>query len=232
VTITLKKDISEAKQIYTTQTLELKGFVKVMCNFTKSMLVIWDRSAVNKKTNQLMNLTTFGSGKLQLSESIKDWSLGLHYVRLSVSMQGKEEATNFDYGFINVTLPPLKAIIRGPTSYLRGIGPFILDATNSYDPSYTAKSFTYIWLCRRLDETFDNVNMSKLVDVEQTENRGGCFENGPGRINSTEPALQIPTLLLEAGQTYVFQVIVRSDWREAKIEHNVLINSSLSYKIR
>ena len=232
VTITLKKEISEAKVVYTTQTLDLEGHVKTMCNVTKSMLILWDRSSVNKETSQLMSLRTFGSGKLQISESVKDWPLGLHYVRLSVSMRGKEGTTDFDYGFVNVTLPPLKAVIDGPASYLKGVGPFTLDASKSYDPSHTAKSFTYVWLCRKFDETFNNVNMSQPVDVEKNGDQGGCFGNGPGRMNSTEPILQVRTPRFEPGKTYVFQLIVRSDWRETKIEHAVLLNSSLAYRIR
>lgn len=204
-----------------------------MCNLTQSTLVIWDRSNVNLERNQLTSLRTI-SRNLKLGESVKDWPLGLHYIRLSVSMRGKEGTENFDFGFVNVTLPPLVALIDGPSSYMKAIGPFTLDGSKSYDPSDTAQGFTYIWLCRRLNETFDNINMSDPIDVATSgkRDRGGCFGNGPGRMNSTEAVLHVRTPYMEAKQMYVFQLIVRSHWRVSKINHTVLVNSSLTYRIQ
>lgn len=45
---------------------------------------------------------------------------------------------------------------------------------------------------------------------------GGCFKQGPGRINTNDGRLSFDTANMQINQTYVFKVQVRKDDRMAE----------------
>lgn len=237
VKVNLSKTESEATIVYLTESITLKGEVELRCNTTSQTLYTWELASVRIENNQLISPLTFGIGLIQVTEKARNWGVGLKYVKFTTSMTGQEGTASYDYGFINVTLPPLVAIIKGPNEVVKGTGPFVLDARDSLDPSdpFTKyKGITFIWLCRRSGESFTNVNMSVPVDVisEKKRNKGGCFGYGPGRMKETGPLLHVEPAFMASKNSYIFQVIITKDNRQTKLEHQMRVNSSLSLSLR
>ncbi|XP_031571396.1 uncharacterized protein LOC116305596 isoform X3 [Actinia tenebrosa] len=238
VKVNLSKTEAEASIVHLTDPITLKGEVELRCNATSETLYAWELAHVRMENKQLISPVTFGMGLIQVTEKARKWGVGLKYVRFSASMIGQEGTTSYDYGFINVTLPPLVANIKGPKEVVKGTGPFVLDARDSLDPSdpFTKyKGITFIWLCRRSGESFTGVNMSHpfdVISVTRKRNKGGCFGYGPGKMNETGPLLHVEPAFMASKNVYVFQVIITKDNRQTKLEHQMRVNSSLSLSLR
>lgn len=79
----------------------------------------------------------------------------------------------------------------------------------------------FTWWCRRSDETLPDPDVLSMpyTTTELGANppdNGGCFRQGPGKIDTSNGTLSFDTANMQINQTYVFKIQVRKDDRMAE----------------
>ena len=236
VHVQLNKTYTNAARITTIDMFVVVGKVIAHCNTSSFIVMSWESSEVFKENGAFSVSQVLEVGSENLTIAPKRLFAGLYYVRLIAEMNKEEGAINYDYGFLEVVLPDLVAKIRGVHKVLKGTGKIILDATDSYDPhepTLKDQGITFKWLCRREDEDFSNIQSLPIDDSYGRERiLGGCFGYGVGKLNSTEPTIEIDINKMTSQNTYVFMVIVHKENRSSAANHTLRVESSIAFSIK
>ena len=169
---------------------------------------------------------TFMSGALETSQPV--WSMrqqvldSYYYVSYIFRIPPELKVIGYDYGYILVLQPPPIANVSGVSIAAQGDGNITLNGSLSYDPNADNVSpLTFTWFCRRSYEAFPQIDPLPIVDVPNgnASASGGCFGFGPGRLSSIESVLIVNVDQMEAGQRYVFQLVVSNGEKSSKAIH-------------
>ena len=151
------------------------------------------------------------------SQGTNEWTInrrsipaGVYQVKFAASYKVGDPAfyqtlNAFDYGFIEVTAAPLRALIDGGSGVRWGsVQTVTVDGSLSYDGdvgpgSYTGLTFT--WSCRDQKE---NVTLSH-----------DCFGSFVSLENDNSTAISIDPSHLEIGKTYILRLTVSKDVRSS-----------------
>ena len=236
VHIHLNKTYTNATKITTVDMFVVVGEVTPRCNTSKSMLLTWESNEVEDLNGAFTMSQTLAVASLNLTIKPKTLSVGLYFIRLIAEMTKEEGAIGYDYGFLQVVLPDLVATIRGVHKVVKGTGNVVLDATDSYDPHDPAakdQGMVFTWLCRREDEDFSNLQALPIdTPLGREKVLGGCFGYGVGRMNTTEPILEIEINRMVSKNTYVFKLIVEKENQTSAANHTLKVDSSIAFSIR
>ena len=196
------------------------------------------KSVLTAKIQGLENLNTFDSvlewrlvseteldasetteGTLK-SQGTNEWTInrrsipiGVYQVKFTASYKVGDPAFHqilnaFDYGFIEITAAPLRAIIDGGSSVRWGsVQTVTVDGSLSYDGDvgsgdYTGLTFT--WSCHEQKENF---TLSP-----------DCFGSFVNLENDNFTAVSIDPSHLEIGKTYILRLTVSKDVRSSSNE--------------
>ena len=167
---------------------------------------------------------------------IKERSLeyGVYYVKVEVIMADVETVRNYAFGFFEIVASNLTAKISTGSLIIQGLNKTVIfDASGSVDPDVlpaTTDGMSFLWLCRRESEPSPRDFMS----TSHLGGGGGCYGNGPERLNSTGVRASLDATRLELGVTYVVEVQVTKGERTARAVHhfNVTKGELLTIQIR
>ena len=236
VHIHLNKTHTDATRITTVDMFVVVGEVTSRCNTSTSMRLTWESNEVEDLNGAFTMSQTLAFASRNLTIEPKRLPIGLYFIRLIAEMTKEEGAIAYDYGFLQVVLPELVAKIRGVNKAVKGTGNVILDATDSYDPHDPAakdQGMVFTWLCRREDEDFSNLqSLSIDIPLGREKILGGCFGYGVGKMNTTEPILEIEINRMVSKNTYVFKLIVEKDNQTSAVNHTLKVDSSIAFSIR
>ena len=194
-----------------------------MCSSSAQLNSYWH---ITKATLKSGMFSTFMSGALETSRPF--WSMsqqvldGYYYVSYILRIPPQQKIIGYDYGYVLVLQPPLVANISGVSIAVQGDGNITLNASLSHDPNEdSASPLTFTWFCRRSYEAFPAIDPLPIVDVpnENVSASGGCYGYGPGRLSSVENVLIVNVDVMEAGQTYVFEILVSNGELSSKTVH-------------
>lgn len=236
VSIHLNKTHTCATRITTVDLFVVIGEVRSRCNTSTSMLLSWESNEIEELNGAFMMSDRLAVASQNLTIEPRRFKVGLYFIRLTAEMTKEEGAVNYDYGFLRVVLPDLVAKVRGVKKAVKGTGNIVLDGTDCYDPdnpSAKDQGMVFTWLCRRDSEEFSNM---ETLPIESSLGRakalGGCFGYGVGKMNTTEPILEIDISKMPSKSTFVFKLIVQKENRTAVAFHNLTVESSIDFSIR
>lgn len=225
-----------AREILSDEEFMIQGDVQLRCNETEQLILFWEVSKIEGKNGQFVPYINIENRDANFTLSSKRLSVGLSYVRfISRRPSSSEEPESYDFGFVRL-LPPLQATIVAPNVTIKATGIFTLDASMSRDTGAAAdgqRGMTFMWLCRKENETFSNIDTLPVdLALGREPIKGGCFGYGPGKLNSNKNVLMIDPRGMKYRQTYVFQLVVSKDRRTATSIHAVCVTFDISLSIR
>ncbi|XP_068682590.1 polycystin-1-like protein 2 [Montipora foliosa] len=236
VHVDLQKMYTNATRVTTVDLLVVRGEVGIRCNTSSSLLLSWESNEIEEPNGLFMMSDRLAIASLNLTIEPGRLKVGLYFIRLIAEMTKEEGALNYDYGFLRVVLPDLVAKVRGVNKAVKGTGNIILDATDSYDPDNSAaqeQGMAFTWLCRRENEEFSNMETLPIdSSLGRAKVLGGCFGYGVGKMNTTEPLLEINMNKIGSKSTYVFKLIVEKENRTSVAYHTLRVESSIEFSIR
>ena len=155
-----------------------------------------------------------------VSQGTTDWTInrrsipaGIYQVKFTASYKiGAPEFPQtraaFDFGFIEVTAAPVKAIIEGGSSVRWGsIDPVTVDGSLSYDGDIgpgNNSGLNFAWSCFQSE---DNASLSN-----------NCFGSFVEHEDTISTSITIDAGVLVAGKSYVIRLTVSKDERSAFAE--------------
>ena len=170
--------------------------------------------------------STFMTRALETSQPF--WSTsqqvldGYYYVSYILRIPPQQKVVGYDYGYVLVLYLPLVANISGVSIAVQGDGNITLNGYLSHDPNEeSAGPLTFTWFCRRNFEVFPQIDPLPVIDVPNGNESasGGCFGFGPGRLSGVESILVVNVDVMEAGQTYAFELLVSNGELSSKAVH-------------
>ena len=231
----LNKTVEGAKKIGASENCTIRGDVTRHSNSSSDIIFSWEIYEVGTDREEFSFRQQIDLGTNTITISPGQLRSGLYYLKFTALMIGKCKTTNYDFGFLQISPPPLVALVQGVNKAEKGAGSIILNASSSYDPDLQGShsGLRFIWLCRRKNENFSNI-ASLPVDVAHGRDKvhGGCFGYGVGRMNSSQPVLIVDVSEMEVGHDYVFQMTLRKGDRSSVVNHNLRVESSMSFSIR
>ena len=219
----MSKTLEKAKVFYTIELMAFDAQVNhSICSSSEPLTSYWH---VTKATLNSRIFSTFITGALETSQPV--WSLrpnlldSYYYVSYVLRIPPQLKIIGFDYGYVLVRQPP-NANILGASIAVQGDGNITLRGSLSHDPNADGASpLTFTWFCRRSYEAFPEIDPLPIVDVPNgnASTAGGCYGYGPGRLSSVESVLFVNADVMEAGQTYVFELVVSNAKISSKTVH-------------
>ena len=150
-----------------------------------------------------------------------------YYVSYILRTSSELRIMGLDYGYILLRQSRPVANISGVFVATKGQGNITLNGSRSYDP-YPKQGglLTFTWFCRRSYETFPE-NDSLPVDAANSNAglSGGCYGNGPGRFSGGENVIIVDVDRMDAGQTYVFELLVSNGVESSRAIHRLFVAS-------
>ena len=166
---------------------------------------------------------------------------GLLRLRFKVKMDGVDWIETYVDGFINVVPSKLKAGILGGNVRSEGLTKSVLiDGSISRDKDVAPGNFTgieFIWLCRRINESLppDAVTMHPVARAAKNDSDlGGCYGDGPGRLNYSTPKFLLDTGKMIKFERYVITLVIKKGKRNSSFSQtlHVLPGNPLSVFVR
>ena len=98
-----------------------------------------------------------------------------------------------------------------------------LDASPSQDPDVTAGNYsgmTFTWLCKRKDEMFhmEHISSVPVIQPDGVKGRGGCFDTGIGKLNSTSRKVTVNTGYMQVDNSYTIKLFISKSGRDGFYE--------------
>ena len=195
------------------------------CSLLASLESYWH---ITKATLKSGIFRRFVSRALETSQPV--WSMrrkvrdSYYYVSYILRIPPELKVIGYDYGYILVLQSPPVANVSGVRIAAQGDRNITLNGSLSYDPNADSVTpLTFTWFCRRSYEAFPQIDPLPIVDVPNgnASASGGCFGFGPGRLSSVESVLIVNVDQMEAGQRYVFQLVVSNGEKSSKAIHRL-----------
>ena len=226
VNLHLSKTLDQAKVFYTTELLVLNAEVNhSICSSSSQLKSYWQISNASLASRVF---TSFLSAALERSQP--DWSMrratifdSYYYVSYVLRIFPQLDVIGYDYGYVLVQEAPLVVNISGVSFATEGDGNITLNGSRSYDPQKVSSNYT--WFCRRNYEAFSGNDPLPVVDLPNgnSSSSGGCYGYGPGRLSSVGRILVVNVDKMEAGQQYVFELVVSNGMKSSKAVHQLTV---------
>ncbi|XP_028406520.1 polycystin-1-like isoform X2 [Dendronephthya gigantea] len=190
--------------------------------------------------HEMINVTgvQYDAPRLMVKQRALDY--GIYKAIENVTMIGPQGVWNTDFGFFEIIMSPLDAMIIGGST--RSIGfdkNFTLDANSSGDPDVDVgdrEGIQVYWLCKRQSENFtfpeDPGNLTAISMIPRAVSHGpnatdlgGCYGNGPGLLDFTGYLIKLNSVYMNINETYDFRFFIRKVNRTAYYDSSVLIVS-------
>lgn len=231
--INLTKTLDEAKVLFTTDKQRFHAEV-----IDSPCIHVWQNRKRWEVSKANISLGVFGNF-LPRPLSIHNENLSLYQKRsndsyLYVSYVLRHPMDNktiaYDYGYVLLLRPRPIASITGVTNAIKGQGSVTLDGSGVlYSRAIDQRaSFQFSWYCRRKEERFSEED--SLLDSSQ--NSGGCYGYGPGRLNETGRYLTVDVDKMETGHTYVFRVKVTLDSETSTDDHYLRVFKPANFTVK
>lgn len=136
----------------------------------------------------------------------------------------------YDYGYVLLLPPRPIASITGVTNAIKGQGSVTLDGSAVlYSRAIDQNAnFQFNWYCRRKEERFSEEDSL----LGSSQNSGGCYGYGPGRLNETGRYLTVDVDKMETGHTYVFRVKVTLGSETSTDDHYLRVFKPANFTVR
>ena len=231
VNLNLSKTLDQAKVYYTTDLMVFKAEVQhSQCTSSVEMFSYWHITKANLKRR---NFCSFLPGGIKSDKPV--WSMrrrtsldSYYYVSYVLSISPQLRVIGYDYGYILLLQSPPVANISGVSFAIKGQGSITLNGSRSYDPHPNeARPLTFTWFCRRSHETLPENDSLPVVDAPNgnASLSGGCYGYGPGRLSGRENVTIVDVDKMEAGQTYVFELLVSNGMQSSRAIHRLAVAS-------
>jgi hypothetical protein len=257
VKLNLSKNLKNLKRITTTNQLNIKANVrKLGCKVYRKTKMKWEFSALYKEHNTFTRLEHQYSDTDSITLQPQQFPPTFMFVRF-VAYTEQIEISSYDYGLLQIVLPPLHANVTGPVKVTKGDGIIILDASMSHDPDTTENSkndtLTFTWFCKR-DDDFSHAQYSarrreryrfryryrrqflRSIPADSPFGRpftdDGCFGFGPGRLSSKESKLKVNVNRMKSKHRYIFTLYVTKGRRRTTLHHTMMLEPSVLFAIR
>lgn len=176
----------------------------MFCPVAEGNLLEWRITDLNSADNTTILVS---QGDVDWTIAKQSFDVGFYMIELRLSFPGFSNISSTAHGFLKITRSTLVARISGGAFVLQGYDNtfFTLNASESYDPdvgkgNYTDMSFT--WLCKRPNETYPphthypgtNLSIVSFGRSNRSEDLGGCFGTGVGKLNSTDRLIKVKCL--------------------------------------
>ena len=170
-------------------------------------------------------------------------SYGLYYFKVTGSIETVAGTTVDSLGYIEVTSTTLFVNITGKSRASQGFNKILtLNGSQSYDPDVGRGNYTglnFMWLCRRVEETFsDNITSLPVVlplsGFSGSSDLGGCYGTGIGKLRprTEEPyILDLDVDKMKGDQDYVVKLILAKNGQKADTVHQLRIKKEIQLSI-
>ena len=198
-----------------------------VCSSSAQLKSYWH---ITKASLKAGTFTSFMPGPLGTSQPM--WSMSrqvidsYYYVSYILRILPDNKVIGYDYGYVLVLQQPPVANISGVSLAAPGDGNITLNASMSYDPNAgSGNPLAFTWFCRRSSETFPAIDPLPVVDIPNgnTSASGGCYGYGPGRLSDVNEILIVNVDWMEAGQTYVFELLVSNGEKSSRASHSLTL---------
>lgn len=172
------------------------------------------------------------SPRLDIKERSLDY--GVYFLKIEATMKN-QRIRNYAFGFFEIVPSNLIAKITSGNKIFWGVNKTVtFNAFDSFDPDIlpsTTEGLRFQWFCRREGERSpqDFSSFPVLIIDKNKKDVGGCYGNGPRRINSTSGTASLNASLLELGVTYVVELQVMKDNRVARTAHTFKVTKPKLY---
>ena len=157
---------------------------------------------------------------------------GLYELRFLIKMVLEPGVFTEQKFYIEVTKSELIAIIDGGSERTVGnVAPLDLNAVKSNDPDSEVQDnsdYNYSWFCKQRGDT--NYNLPTTLTIlppiptPSNESLGGCFDDGPGRLNFTSLKMTLNTSRMTPNTTYIIRFVMKKDDRHRFADQIVTIS--------
>ena len=173
-------------------------------------------------------IKTYGS---DLNIPARLLNYGLYELVFKIRMLAEEGVFTEETFYVEITKSDLVAIIDGGTKRTVGnVAPLDLSAKKSNDPdseSQETSTFNFAWFCKQVGDIKPlPTNLTNLPPIPAPSNvsLGGCFNNGPGRLNFTKIKITLNTSRMNPSTTYILRFVMSKDDRHRFVDQYVTIS--------
>lgn len=183
-------------------------------------------------------------GDLNVTIIGKSFDYGLYYIKLTGSIEGKDETRVNSFGYVEVTSTALVANITGATQASQGINKIVtLNGSQSHDPDVGKGDYSgiiFTWLCRRDYELFPNDTASLPVvrpssgSTKVSPDQGGCYGTGVGKLESRPVAPYIVDLdidKMKGDQGYIIVLVMTKRGLTITAAHHLRLKEEIHLQI-
>ena len=229
VNLNVSKTLDQAKVFSTTDLMVFNAEVNhSVCSSSAQLKSYWHITQASLKTR---TFTAFMPAPLGTSQPF--WSMipqnldSYYYASYILRILPDYKVIGYDYGYVLVLQQPPVANISGVSLAAPGDGNITLNASISYNPNGdSGNPLIFTWFCRRSYEAFPAIDPLPVVDIPNgnASASGGCYGYGPGRLSSVSEVLVVNVDRMEAGQTYVFELLVSNGEKSSRASHSLTLN--------
>ena len=163
---------------------------------------------------------------------------GMKVLTLFLTRKDPYGVSSTAYGFFSVAASELKVlleIIGEDIIYEENPRTIDFDGLKSYDPDEPENNngLKYVWFCLRSSEFLDisldyeKVPITGPLITNSNKTSGGCFGEGPGRLNNSLPRISLDSSLFDVDNSYKIILMVSKDKRMALAPSNFTIVSRM-----
>ena len=247
--MSLSKDFAKPTKMKRSENFKFQVDFEVNCRGSSVIRIVYnietygiDSNSGSYKRKEYIIGTTVGD----LNETIigKRFDYGLYYVKLSGSIEGKDETRVNSFGYVEVTSTALVANITGDTQASQGINKIVtLNGSQSHDPDVGKGYYSGIifsWFCRRDYEHFPNDTVSLPVvrpssgPTKVSPDQGGCYGTGVGTLESRPGASYIVDLdidKMKGDQGYVIVLVMTKRGLTITAAHRLRLKEEIHLQI-
>lgn len=240
VNINLTKSLNEVRKVVSTDgPIYVEANIQTNCSDKRDYETTWqvslacppktyfrsipDRPSVGKALNLYLNKYVANA---QLSKCY-------FYIRCLIKLEADPSIVlGSDYGYLHIAKPPLVPSLVGDARVTQGVTQtIILDASKSRDP-LGGSAVRFRWFCRRENERFTLTTEPVDIPLGREKRHGGCFGFGPGRLSSNASVLLVNANKMQGNQTYIFDVVVSKEGRDANASNKVRVEIPFGISVR
>ncbi|XP_068684192.1 polycystin-1-like protein 2 [Montipora foliosa] len=249
ISLSLSTEIKEPTKIRKSEDFKIIASVTVDCRISFPIRMVYDidiyaieiNTGTFRSVAKKIGITT--GNEFEYTMSAKRFNYGLYYYKISGIIETQIGTSVNKFGYVEVTSSSLVVNIFGDWQVFQGFNKTLtLNGSLSYDPAVGKRDYTglnFTWLCRRDEETF--TNYTELLPVSQplsrfpsTDDRGGCYGTGVGRV---EHRSGVPYILdlnvdrMKGDQGYVIRLVLSKGEKTSSSVHGLRVKEEIHLNI-
>ena len=247
--MSLSKDFAKPTKMKRSENFKFQVDFEVDCRVSGVIPVIYniERYRIDSNSGSYQGkVYRIGTTVGDLNETIigKSFDYGLYYIKLTGSIEGKDETRVNSFGYVEVTSTALVANITGATQASQGINKIVtLNGSQSHDPDVGKGDYSgiiFTWLCRRDYELFPNDTASLPVvrpssgSTKVSPDQGGCYGTGVGKLESRPVAPYIVDLdidKMKGDQGYIIVLVMTKRGLTITAAHHLRLKEEIYLQI-